>query len=228
VLVGKKFSGKSFNMSWLPLESNSDVMNKYLYSLGVPDKWQVVDVCGLDLELRATVPRAVLAVVLLFPCSDESDDQKAVQEAQSEEGQTLPDNACGTIALIHSVVNNVDRIQLEDGHLKEFLDNTKALNPEEHGEQLQNSEGIINTHKELAREGQTKAPDADEKVIYHFVAFVHKDSSLYELDGRKAFPINHGPTSSDTLLEDAAKVCKQYIGRDSEGLYFTVVALTAA
>jgi ubiquitin carboxyl-terminal hydrolase L3 len=48
------------------------------------------------------------------------------------------------------------RIQLEDGHLKEFLDNTKALNPEERGERLQNSEGIINTHKELALEGQTK------------------------------------------------------------------------
>jgi hypothetical protein len=26
-----------------------------------------------------------------------------------------------------------------------------------------------------------QAPDADEKVVYHFVAFVHKDGSLYEL-----------------------------------------------
>jgi hypothetical protein len=58
-------------------------------------------------------------------CSDliaglfQSDGQKAVQEAQGKEGQTLPDNvyflkqlvtnACGTIALVHSVANNVDR-----------------------------------------------------------------------------------------------------------------------
>jgi ubiquitin carboxyl-terminal hydrolase L3 len=48
------------------------------------------------------------------------------------------------------------RIQLEDGHLKEFLNKTKTLNPEERGELLQNSEGIMNTHKELALEGQTK------------------------------------------------------------------------
>jgi hypothetical protein len=48
------------------------------------------------------------------------------------------------------------RIQLADGHLKQFLDQCKALNPEERGELLEKSEGIINTHKELALEGQTK------------------------------------------------------------------------
>ena len=48
------------------------------------------------------------------------------------------------------------RIQLGDGHLKQFLDQSKALNPEERGELLEKTEGIINTHKELALEGQTK------------------------------------------------------------------------
>jgi len=48
------------------------------------------------------------------------------------------------------------RIQLGDGHLKQFLDESKALDPEERGELLEKAEGIINTHKELALEGQTK------------------------------------------------------------------------
>jgi len=48
------------------------------------------------------------------------------------------------------------RIQLGDGHLKQFLDQAKALNPEERGDLLEKAEGIINTHKELALEGQTK------------------------------------------------------------------------
>lgn len=48
------------------------------------------------------------------------------------------------------------RIQLGDGHLKQFLDQSKALNPEERGDLLEKAEGIINTHKELALEGQTK------------------------------------------------------------------------
>ncbi|KDR12443.1 Ubiquitin carboxyl-terminal hydrolase isozyme L3, partial [Zootermopsis nevadensis] len=194
------------------LDTRLTFLFQYLRNLGVPEKWQMVDVCGLDPDLLATVPRPVLAVLLLFPCSDKYEEHKATQEAEvNEKGQTVSENvfylkqvvtnACGTIALIHSIANNTDEIQLSDGHLKQFLEDSKALSPEDRGELLQKAEGIINTHKELALEGQTKAPDENELVGYHFVAFVFKDGDLYELDGRKSFPINHGPTSRDTLLE---------------------------
>lgn len=54
------------------------------------------------------------------------------------------------------------------------------------------------------------------------------DGSLYELDGRKAFPINHGPTSPTTLLADACSVVKQFMDRDPGEMRFTIVALGAA
>ena len=53
----------------------------------------------------------------------------------------------------------------------------------------------------------------------------HVDGCLYELDGRKAFPINHGPTTQDTLLSDACTVIKQFMERDPTELRFTIVAL---
>lgn len=44
-------------------------------------------------------------------------------------------------------------------------------------------------------------------------------------DGRKAFPINHGPSTADTLLEDACGVIRKFMERDPEEVKFTIVAL---
>lgn len=226
-------------MAWLPLESNPDVMNKFLLNLGLPSKWQICDVYGLDSDALAVVPRPVLALIMLFPSNDQYEDFKKQQEDEiKERGQKVDENvyflkqyvhnACGTVALIHSVANNLDQIELGDGHLKQFLDDTMSMTPEERGELLQNALGIINTHKEIAQEGQTEAPEPTDPVNYHFIAFIHKNGSLYEMDGRKAFPINHGSTTPDNLLQDAAEYVKGYMERDPDSLHFTLVALTAA
>lgn len=48
------------------------------------------------------------------------------------------------------------RIQLEDGFLKTFLEQTKGLSYVERGERLENAQEIIDTHMESAQEGQTE------------------------------------------------------------------------
>lgn len=223
-------------MSWVPLESNPEVMTKFLHKLGVPKKWSVIDVYGLDPDLLAIVPKPVLAVILLYPVAIKSEKGEEVEEAKDDKSDTLDSvyhmkqcvaNACGTIALVHGVANNLDVLQLEDGFLKTFLDETKGLPSAERGERLVNAQGIIDTHMESAQEGQTEAPSEDIEVYHHFIAFVEKDGSLYELDGRKPSPINHGSTQPETLLEDAARICKDYMARDPEEVRFTVVALAA-
>ena len=104
----------------------------------------------------------------------------------------------------------------------------------------------------------TQAPPLEEEINLHFIAFVHRDGSLYELDGRKPFPINHGPSSDDTLLkvpacgrswpctgggllislarpvfgclrpQDATAVVRAFMDRDPTNLQFTMIALAPA
>ena len=50
-----------------------------------------------------------------------------------------------------------------------------------------------------------QAPERDAKLDMHFVAFVCVDGHLYEMDGRKKFPINHGESSPETLLQVGGK-----------------------
>ncbi|XP_078042950.1 ubiquitin carboxyl-terminal hydrolase [Augochlora pura] len=224
---------------WIPLESNPEVMTKFLHQLGVPKEWSIVDVYGLEQDLLALIPKPVVAIILLYPLRKKGDntlvDTEEVDKQQSTAAVVDPSlyymkqyihNACGTIALIHSIANNLDTINLKEGFLKTFLDNSKNLSAEECGKLLMSSNEICETHEEMAYEGQTEAPSEDVPVFHHFVAFVQKNGILYELDGRKPGPITHGSTTPETLLEDAARVCKDYIARDPDEVCFTVVALS--
>ncbi|XP_026287977.1 ubiquitin carboxyl-terminal hydrolase isoform X1 [Frankliniella occidentalis] len=224
-------------MAWQPLESNPEVMTKYIQRAGVSDDIQVVDVFGLDPDILAIVPQPTYSLILLFPCSDIYEKFKADEEEMlKDKDQKIPSstffmkqitpNACGTIALVHGILNNLDEIKLKDGILKDFIEKAASLSPLERGDLLDKMGSIIDLHKEVAAEGQTEAPPAEEKIIHHFVAFVHKEGNLLELDGRKFGPINHGPTTPETFLADAAKVCKTFMTRDPEEVRFTIVAIS--
>ncbi|OXU24718.1 hypothetical protein TSAR_008378 [Trichomalopsis sarcophagae] len=225
-------------MAWVPLESNPEVMTKFIHKLGVPTKWELVDVYGLEPELLAVLPKPVVALILLYPISPKTEDFKnELEKKEKDSGANnnkvyhliqYVSNACGTVALIHSVANNLNRIELEDGVLKKFLEETKDLTSQQRGEKLMEAQGISSTHEDFAQEGQTEAPSEDEKVIHHFVAFVERDGSIYELDGRKPYPINHGSSNSETFLEDAARICREYMNREPGEVRFTMMALAAA
>merc|ERR1712098_532858 len=136
-------------------------------------------------------------------------------------------NACGTVALIHSLANNLDSVKVAEGSFSNFLAAAKDKTPAERAELLENDDAVCECHDAAAREGQTRAPDRDESVDFHFVAFVQVDGDLYELDGRKSGPLKLGKSSKESFLTDAAGACKEYMSRDPENINFTVVALTA-
>lgn len=223
---------------WLPLESNPEVMTKFVNSLGMKPTWQFGDVYGLDPDLLSMVPRPVCAVLLLFPITETSETFKQQEEDKLKDKpqEVSPDvyfikqtigNACGTIGLIHAVANNLPHLDFESSSaLKTFIDQTSKMTPEQKAEFLEKDESIRVTHESSAQEGQTEAPSLDEKVNLHFVAFVNVGGQLHELDGRKPFPIVHGKTTEDSFLEDAVEVCKVFMARDPQEVRFTIIALS--
>jgi ubiquitin carboxyl-terminal hydrolase L3 len=64
-------------------------------------------------------------------------------------------NACGTVAMMHAVANSLDRIELSDGALKTFLEETKNLDPAEKAKMLENNDSVCEIHDTVAKEGQT-------------------------------------------------------------------------
>uniref|UniRef100_A0A3P9KVM7 Ubiquitin carboxyl-terminal hydrolase n=1 Tax=Oryzias latipes TaxID=8090 RepID=A0A3P9KVM7_ORYLA len=200
-------------------------MTKFVSCLGMKPTWQFGDVYGLDPELLSMVPRPVCAVLLLFPVTEKYEAFKQEEEERLKEQpqEVSPDvyfikqtigNACGTIGLIHAVANNQARLAFEpDSPLKKFLEQTSKMTPEERAVLLEKDESIRVIHESRAQEGQTEAPSLDDKVNLHFIAFVNVGGHLYELDGRKPFPVVHGKTSEDTLLEVKTTTLKQILER---------------
>jgi len=61
----------------------------------------------------------------------------------------------------------------------------------------------------------------------HFIAFVHKNGAIYELDGFKKCAVNHGECSEDEFLPKGAEIIQQFMARDPENLTFSMIVLAA-
>jgi len=107
-----------------------------------------------------------------------------------------------------------------------FLNETKDLDPHIRGEKFGSLQELQRVHSNMATEGQTSAPEADAKVAHHFVAFVNVGGVLYEFDGGKQGPQNHGPTTETTFLKDTAGVIKrEFMDKLPGEMGFSVITL---
>ncbi|XP_033742583.1 ubiquitin carboxyl-terminal hydrolase-like [Pecten maximus] len=216
---------------WVPLESNPEVLNKYITKLGVKSsEWEFVDIYGLEPDLLMMVPNRVVAVMLLYPITEKSEVESIGEVVEQHETyfvkQTIG-NACGTVAIVHALANNDGAVKFnEESPFAKFLEATKDLSPPERATCLEKDTSMGAAHEDSAQEGQTQPPSAEDHVNTHFVAFICNEGNLYEMNGRSEGPILHGKTSDETLLQDTADVVKKFMARDPKELNFTVMALT--
>lgn len=228
---------KMRSVHWVPLESNPEILNGFATKVGLPSGWEFVDVLGMDPELLAMVPPECVAVTLLFPCSanlqryKEQQHQKIVAQSQTVSSELVylkqyVNNACGTIACIHCLANNAKVIGLPSASpLGGFLAQIRELGPEAAGQLLADASELHQASEASAVGGQTAAPQAAASVDHHFVAFVEKGGDVYELDGCKAFPVNHGPSEGDLLGAVAKIVRRCFMEPDPENIHLNMMAL---
>jgi len=223
---------------WAALESNPEVLTNFCHLMGVSSQWEVVDIWGLDPDLLAFVPQPVVALVLLFPTKD-SQGQKTRERILVEDHPvsggtyylTQTDgltNACGTVAMVHAILNNRDLLGIEGGKglLENFYQETKDKGFDERGKCLDGSSEIGSVHNSLVAQGQSGQVEQD-KVCHHFVCITGVEGHLVELDGAyNSGPLVVEPLGNQSLLEAAAKhVQTKYIGDTPDSIQFSLMAL---
>lgn len=210
------------------MESNPEIMNAFFRRVGVKKYINVVDVLGFEPELLQMVDGKVEGLLLCYPIR--GDTNNTVDEHAKNRlyfmRQTIR-NACATMALIHVLANQCDDTDFEpDSSIRDFIKESKLLEPEVKANKFESCETIATAHEEASVGGQTEAPAASESVEYHFISFIHNNNTIYEMDGRKLGPINHGSTSPETFLRDAIELVKNYVNKDPSNLNFSMQAVT--
>ena len=233
--------------TWFPLESNPELLSKYVTDLGAGGGLRVEEVLALEDWALDMVPQPVHAVLFLYPLTaaqrkHEEAHPTAPLEATSDPSSGAPffmkqtvGNACGTIAVLHSLAN-LDRVSgggavaRPETWLSTFLTATARMSPEEAAAFVaegEASEALAAVHT-AAAVSEENATAASMDVDTHFIAFVSAGGVLYELDGRKAGPTPHGECAPAELLPKAVEAIKGFMQRDPGELRFTITALVGA
>ncbi|KAI9494677.1 ubiquitin carboxy-terminal hydrolase L1, isoform CRA_b [Zychaea mexicana] len=217
---------------WIRLEGNPEVWNKMIHENGVDKAWCFHDIYGFDEESLGMIPRPVTAIIFLYPVTDSAKKFRQQEKVKlTQQGQDISPkvlyfkqtigHACGMMALIHALANN--KQVLGPGLFQDIVTQAEPMTIEERAGLLENCAQLATVHKNAAMSGQTE-PRLDDSDRHYFVAFTEVDGNLYELDGSKAFPINHGPSSD--IVKSTAQILRQYIERDSAVHDFSAMALS--
>ncbi|CAI7614822.1 unnamed protein product [Penicillium pancosmium] len=233
--------------AFVPLENNPEVMSHLVHQLGLPKTIGFTDVFSIDEpDLLAFVPRPSHALLLVFPVSATYEKSRTAEDSSLPEytgsgpaepvtwfKQTIR-NACGLIGLLHAVSNGESKKHITPGSdLDQLLRDAQNLEPAQRADLLYESKALESAHADAAKLGDTAAPEAEDSVDLHFVAFVRgDDGTLWELDGRRRGPLARGKLAEDEdALSEAALALgvRRFLKTEADGgnpdLRFSLVSL---
>jgi len=104
-------------------------------------------------------------------------------------------NACATLAVLNGL-GNIPSLR-SGPQLAELMSFTNGMDPQTRGMAITSSDWLREAHNALSPPSAISLdglglPKTTEEA-YHFVVYLPALSCLYELDGLKEHPVNHGP-----------------------------------
>jgi ubiquitin carboxyl-terminal hydrolase L3 len=189
-------------------------MTPLAHDLGVSPQYQFHDVYSFEADCLTHVPRPVHALLVTLPITPtwraerETEDHKVTEDYDGTDPkepvlwfkQTIIE-ACGSIGLIHCVLNGPSEAAITDlivpgSELNRIRSQAPSLRMAERANLLEESTVLEEAHAAAAQRGVT-APPEDEAAVRrlgnHFVAFVKgRDGRLWELEGSRKGPICRG------------------------------------
>ncbi|XP_063363966.1 ubiquitin carboxyl-terminal hydrolase calypso [Cydia amplana] len=219
----------SLTEGWLELESDPGLFTLLLEDFGVKGV-QVEEIYDLHKPLESPV----YGFIFLFRWIEERRSRrKFVDQIESfvrdEEtinniffAQQMVPNSCATHALL-SILLNCPNLHLGET-LSRLKHHTVGMNPENKGWAIGNTPELACAHNSHAIPQARKKTDKNAVVptgrftgeAYHFVSFVPINGHLFELDGLKPFPTDHGPWATDEDWTDKfRRVMAERLGRDA-------------
>ncbi|XP_037955424.1 ubiquitin carboxyl-terminal hydrolase calypso [Teleopsis dalmanni] len=197
---------------WLELESDPGLFTLLLEDFGVKDV-QVEEVY----DLQKPIEGPVYGFIFLFRWIEERRARRKIVETTAEIfvkdeeavssiffAQQVVPNSCATHALL-SVLLNCSETELYLGNtLSRLKAHTKGMSPENKGWAIGNTPELACAHNAHAMPQARRRLDRNSGAgvstgrftageAFHFVSFVPINGHLFELDGLKPFPMDHGP-----------------------------------
>jgi len=178
--------------------------------------------------------RPIYGLIFLFKWVSEKDERLPLDPAPENlfYAQQVVTNACATQAILSILMNieeNTEKVDLGE-ELKQLRSFTLGLPSDVIGETIGNSELIKQAHNSFARPEpfiieEAKKPKKDDDV-FHFIAYVPHQGSLYELDGLKGGPILLGDCTTENWLEKAVPQIQNRINKYAESeIKFNLMAV---
>ncbi|XP_063222588.1 ubiquitin carboxyl-terminal hydrolase calypso [Bacillus rossius redtenbacheri] len=200
----------SLTEGWLELESDPGLFTLLLEDFGV-NGVQVEEIYDLQKSLDDTV----YGFIFLFRWTEERRSRRKIVDqcetfVKDEEvvnniffAQQIVPNSCATHALL-SVLLNCPKIHLGDT-LSRLKAHTVGMCPENKGWAIGNTPELAKAHNSHAMPQARRCVDKSPSNIcigstgrytgetFHFVSYVPIQGKLFELDGLKPYPMDHGP-----------------------------------